>query len=479
MNIGFNSALSGLAVAQRQLDIASHNIANASTEGYSRQRVDQSEADPSGFTGSFNQDMSKGMVGTGVAIQQIGRIRDGFIDRQVRAETSPLGEATVKADTLKQVEDVFGEPNSNGLSVQMGKFFEGWHNLAGDPSNNALRTNLRQQGINLASGFQDLHQKLLALRQDVNDRIGTKVTEINTLSKQIAGLNHQIKAAIAAGQMPNDLLDKQDLLIEQLSQKVAVQVVTSPSTGGRNVYLNGQPLVGDEHHFDLNAVPTLANGFTTITYAPTGLNSNPTGGELKGLLDARDVTLSDTAPNGYIKQVNDLAAGLMASVNSQHTIGFGTTGITGQTFFDGTDASDMTVNAAITTDTALGPGLSVIAAAANDPGSLTGGVADNAIALNIAQLQNGKIMNGGTTTFDSNYKDMITQLGTEAQEANTKTTTQTTLVASVKARRDQVSGVSTDEEMANVVRFQKAYAASAKVITTLDQMLDVLLSIKT
>jgi flagellar hook-associated protein 1 FlgK len=477
MNIGFNSALSGLAVAQRQLDTASHNIANASTEGYSRQRVDQSAATPQGANGSFNSEAGKGAVGAGVAVQQIGRIRDQFIDRQVRAETSPLGEAQVKADTLRQVEDVFAEPSDTGLSTQMGKFFDGWHDLAGDPSNNALRTNLRQQGINLASSFQDLHQKLLSLRQDVNDRIGTKVTEINTLSKQIAGLNHQIKASIASGQNPNDLLDKQDLMIEQLSQKVAIQVVTSPTTGGRSVYINGQPLVGDEHSFDLKAVPNLANGFTTIAYAPTGLSANPTGGELKGLLDARDISLSDTAPNGFIKQVNDLAAGLMASVNAQHTIGFGTTGITGQTFFDGTDASDMTVNAAITTDTPLGPALSVIAAAANDPGSLTGGVADNAIAINIAQLRTGKIMNGGTATFDSNYKDMISQLGTEAQHANTQSATQTTLVNSVKQRRDQVSGVSTDEEMANVVRFQKAYAASAKVITTLDAMLDTLLSI--
>jgi flagellar hook-associated protein 1 FlgK len=477
MNVGFFTALSGLQAAQRQLDTASHNVSNADTPGYSRQRVEQTESEPMGAGGTFVQRAGAGMIGTGVTVSAIARIRDQFIDRQVRAESAPLGEANIKSDTLKQVEDVFGEPTDHGLSALMQNFFNSWHDLANDPSNDALRTNLRQQAINLANGFQEINGKLVALRQDVNDRIGTTVNDVNGITRQIARLNHEIKAALASGQRPNDLLDKQDLLLEQLSAKVQINVAESPSNGGRSVYMNGQPLVADEDQFDLSAVPTLLNGFYTVEYAPTAQGAQINSGELKGLLDSRDLILSDVQATGYIKQINDLASGLMASVNAQHMIGFGTTGVTGQTFFDGTDASDMVVNPNITNDTALARGLDVIAAAANDPGSLTGGVGDSAVAVQIAQLQNLKVMGGGMFTFDDFYKGVVTGLGVEAQEATRKADTQQVLVNSVKDRRDQVSGVSTDEEMANVVRFQKAYAASARILSTLSDMLDTLVNL--
>ncbi|MDB5095596.1 MAG: flagellar hook-associated protein FlgK [Cyanobacteria bacterium RYN_339] len=479
MNVGFFTALSGLQAAQRQLDTASHNVSNADTPGYSRQRVEQTESQPMGANGSFIAKAGAGMVGTGVTVTQIARIRDMFIDRQVRAESAPLGEANIKSDTLKQVEDVFGEPTDHGLSAQMQKFFDGWHDLANDPANDALRVNLRQQSVNLAAGFQEINGNLVALRQDVNDRIGTTCADINGMTRQIAQLNHEIKSAIAAGQRPNDLLDKQDLLIEQLSSKVQINVAESPSNGGRSVYINGQPLVSDEHQFDLQAVPTLLNGFFTVEYAPTGQGAQLAGGELKGLLDSRDLILSDTSATGYIKQINDLAAGLMASVNAIHMTGFGLRGITGETFFDGTDASDMVVNANILNDTQISRGLDVIAAAATDPGSVSSsaGVGDSSVAVAIAQLKNSKIMGGGTFSFDDYYKGVVTGLGVEAQEATRKASTQETLVASVKDRRDQVSGVSTDEEMANVVRFQKAYAASARILSTLSDMLDTLINL--
>lgn len=476
MSIGFYTAVSGLQAAQRQLDTASHNISNADTEGYSRQTVSLSAAQPQGATGSFVDNVGNGTVGRGVDIQSITRVRDQFIDNQVRAQSSDLGESTAKANMLGQVEDVFGEPSENGLGAQITQFFNNWQSLSGDPANKALRTNLRDQAEQLASTFQTLNTQLTDLAQQTNDQITSEVSDINTLTKQISQLNPEIAAATSAGQSPNDLLDQQDLLIEKLSSKIKIQVNTE-SDGSRNVYIGGQPLVTHGSNFQLSAVPSQLNGFTTIQYGPTGQAAPILGGELKGLVDTRDITLSSTNPQGFITQLNNLASGFMASVNAVHSIGFGPTGVTGQTFFDGTDASDIQVNANIVNDTALANGLDVIAAASNDPGSLTGGVGDGDIAVRIAQLAQGKIMDGGTNTFDTSYKNLIADVGTQAQLANKHVSTQTTLVSSIKERRDSTSGVSTDEEMADVVRFQKAYAASARVISTISEMMDILVNL--
>lgn len=478
MSIGFFSALSGLQAAQRQLDTASHNISNANTPGYSRQRVDQTAADPMGQTGTFNGQAGPGHIGTGVSIQDIARVRDQYIDGQLHQENAQLGESQIKSDTLNQVQDVFGEPSDTGLGAQVTAFFNSWHDLSQDPSNNALRTALRTKAENLAATFQDTNNKLVNMGQQMNDRISGEITDINKLTTSIASLNHEIKAALGAGQNPNDLQDKQDKMISDLSQKLNIQVATT-SEGAKSVYLNGQPLVDDENAYPLTAVPSQLNGFTTVKYGPTGQPITIGGGELKGLIDSRDVILSPTDPNGFLKQLNDMASGIMASVNAIHMVGFGPTGVTGQTFFDGTDASDMVVNANIVNDTALANGLDVIAAASNDPGSLTGGVSDSEVAIQIANLSNNKVMGGGTTTFDTYYKDMITALGTQAQDETTKNSNQQSVVSSIQQRIDQVSGVSTDEEMANVVRFQQAYSASAKVMTTLSEMMDTLINIKT
>lgn len=474
MNVGLFTAVKGLQVAQRQLDVAGHNVANADTPGYSRQRVDQTASTPQTILGGY---AGKGDLGLGVDISQIKRVKDQFIDRQLRAESAPLGEAQVKSSTLRQIEDIYNEPSDQGLQALMQRFFDSWQSLSQHPENAAMRIALRQNAVNLAAGFQEVSQKLQALRQDLNDRMASTVNDINSMTAQAASLNTQIKASISAGQNPNDLLDKQDLLFEQLSQQIKIQVVESPSSGTRSAYIGGQPLVADETAYTLSAVPVLLSGFTQLQYTPTGDPAVITGGALKGLVDSRDVILSDTLPQGNLTQLNDLANGMITAINALHTTGFGPTGVTTQNFFDGTDASDIVVNANILNDTVLANGLDVIAAAANDPTSLAGGVGDNAIAVAIAQLKNAKLMATGTLTFDDHFKGIIASVGTQAQEEMRKVDTQELLVASVKERRDQASGVSTDEEMANVIRFQKAYAASARILTAIDEMLDRLMNV--
>lgn len=474
MNIGMNAAVLGLLANQRALDVASHNVANANTPGYSRQRIDMVPTNPQGAGGFHSRWQGPGNVGTGVTVDQIKRVRDQFIDRQVREESSPLGEAHVTLDTMTQIEDIFGEPSESSLGSLMTRYWDAWHSLSNNPENMAVRTNLREVGVQLASVFQTLHGKLTNLRQDVNDRIATAVNDVNSTTRQIADLNREIAAVLASGQNPNDLQDQRDLLLEGLSEKIDIHVVEVPSTGALNVYIGGQPLVANDKSFDLAAVPRLLNGFFEVEYPQTGDTAAITGGSLKALLDARNVTLSDVNAGGFIYELNQLAQGVMASVNAAHSTGFGLDGTTGLNFFVGTDASDMEVEPAIAL---VSDGTILIAAAANDPGSLAGGPGDNGNALKIAQLRNQLLMSGGTATTDEFYKGLLTSAGVQGQEAERRLTTQETLLASVKERREQTSGVSTDEEMANVIRFQKAYAASARVLTAIDEMLEILVNV--
>jgi flagellar hook-associated protein 1 FlgK len=356
----------------------------------------------------------------------------------------------------------------------MTRYWDSWHTLSTNPENNAVRTNLRELGVQLSSVFQNTHSKLTNLRQDINDRIATAVNDINSVAKQVASLNGQISAVLASGQNPNDLQDQRDLLLEGLAMKVDIHVVEVPSSGALNVYIGGQPLVSGDHQFDLSANPKLINGFFEVEYAGTGGTAQITGGSLKALVDMRNTTLSDTDAGGFIYELNQLAQGIMSSVNAAHQTGFGLDGTTGLNFFVGTDASDMEVEPAIAL---VAGGTTLIAAAANDPGSLAGGPGDNGNALKIAQLRNKLLMGAGTTTVDDYYKGILTSAGVQGQEASRKVSTQESLLAAVKSRGEQVSGVSTDEEMANVIRYQKAYAASARVLSTIDEMLEILLNV--
>lgn len=475
MSVGLNAAVSGLMAAQRALDVASHNISNSDTPGYSRQTMQQDASAPLGAGGLFMRYGGVGQVGTGVSVTSITRVRNQYLDAQFRNQSAPLGEAQVTSDTLKQVQNIFDEPSNNGLASQLQQFWNGWQSLANNPEDLAVRTNLQSVSASLAGTFNDVFTKLTNLRQDVNDQIQSKVNDINTLTSQIASLNGQIIAGLNAGQNPNDLEDARDQAINQLSQKIGINVVQNPTSGALNVFLNGQPLVDEKSAFQLQAAPVLTNGFFQINYAPTGQQAQVGGGELNALLNLRNNTLSDTQPGGFISDLNGLCSNLMSAVNTIHTASFGLDGVTTLPFFTGTNAADIQVNPAIM---AQPDGIRLIAAATNDPGSLSGGPADNGAALKIADLQNQVQSALGNNTFDGYYQNIITSAGTQGQQSSNQLNTQQQLVQAITQQQQTVSGVNSDEEMANVVTAQKAYEAAARVMSTIDQMMQTLMNIQ-
>lgn len=482
MNIGLQTALKGLMAAQRQIDVAGHNLANADTEGYTRQRADQTASLPFTPPALHVGYQGAGQIGTGVQISQITRLRDQFIDRQLRTQSAIQGDASTRADKLEQIEVILQEPSERALNELMKQFFNGWQELSGHPESPALRINLREVAVNLAEGIQDLYDQLADLHDDMNAEMVTMVKEVNGISKQIASLNQQITASIAAGQNPNDLQDKRDLLLEQLSGKTDIQAILDPTTGAMNVYVGGQALVQDIRSYDLEA-DSSGGPDVVLRYAPNGAVADIRGGGLQGLMTSRDVYLSTTDLAGVPYKLNQLTQAIIDSVNGLHQAGSDLDGNAGEPFFlqdppGGASAgASIRVNPIFFGTGGAYPGdpiasLNQIAAA----GTPTNGVGDNRIALQIAQLQTTGIAAIGNFTFDGYFDATLTQVGAESQQQARKSALQTTLLGSIKDRQSQSAGVSTDEEMGNVIRFQKAYSASARMVSVIDQMLEQLMS---
>ena len=472
---GLNIGYKGLAAQQRALDITGHNVANANTEGYTRQDVIM-QASPA-------LKVLEGYVGTGVDVTEFRRIKDEFLDIQMRTENKALGEWEVKSNILNKLEVIFNEPSETSLRSVMDQFWEAWQVLSKNPEGVAARTTVMQRGVALANTFNHLDAQFCDLQADINKSIEVKVNEINSMARQIRDLNDQIIKAEASGQKANDLRDRRDLLLEQLSKNVAIDVVED-NLGAVNVTIGGKFLVSRteiaEIRFKDNFIdPTQAklewyDPFTDASQGPVRLN----GGILKGYVEMRDEVIVN-----YQTKISDLAATIAEEVNTLHQAGYGLDGSTGRDFFTKVNdsfafsAENIQVNQEIIAD------LNCLAAASElvpdpadpeaDPVAFQG---DGSNALLLAQLKNKLTMTDGLASFDDYYRSTVGQLGIQGQEAFQMVENRTSLVEQLINRRESVSGVSLDEEMTNMIRFQHAYTASARVINTMDEMLDVIVN---
>ncbi|MEB3196720.1 MAG: flagellar hook-associated protein FlgK [Candidatus Sericytochromatia bacterium] len=494
MNVGLYASVSGLLTAQRAIDVASHNIANAETEGFSRQRGDVSTAVSLSIA-------SVGNLGTGVKLDGIRRVRDELLDRQFRQEQATLGEMEVRAESLGKLEDLLGEPGEGSLSQQFNVYFESWQRLTTNPENTSFRLALRESALKLTQTFNQLSEDVENMRSDLNDRANSMVTDINTKASQVAELNRQIVATLVQGQSPNDLQDQRDLLIDQLTKLVKVQVVPIASSGAINVYLGNQRLVAGASHYPLDQTtidPT--KDTATIFFAGTKLAAPVEGGSLKALLELRNETLARITPDtgkpaGLLNRLDELANKLITDTNVLHQGGFGLEGSTGKDFFTGTrGAADITLNTDLLDSfdgVKFNYGYLAIGAAAQPPGDAGSGSSNNDMAQQISARRFAKVLTvvdpppgappeavpKATQSFEEYWQATVMTISVTTQSVTRTMKTQESLIGSVKERREAISAVSTDEEMANVIRYQKAYAASARMLTTIDEMLDTLLSI--
>ena len=455
-----NVARTALITQQKALDITANNIANVNTEGYSRQRLNMEQNEPVRYEG--------GTLGTGVrANRTIQRIYDRFLAGQIAGAASQQGRWDAQLETLEKAELMFDDASGYGLNGAMTEFWNSWQDVANNPSGYTERATLLANTENLTMVFNKLSRDLSQVQGDSDLSIKGAVDSINGLTSEIASLNLKI-AEVEAGNehSANAFRDQRDLKLNALSSLVDVNSFEDADGYLTIITANGHTLVDRTRSWDLTT-ETNANGFQDIFWeSSSGAQQNITGdlstGKLKGWIEARDVIIPE-----YLTRLDDMAVAMANAVNTQHNSGLDRNGDPGLDFFSPfTGASDITVNGLIVNDTNL------IAAAADTEG-VPGG---NSNAITVAEIQHRLLMSGGSATIDDFFNGLVSDVGWFVSQAKVNMDHQSTVSLQLATYREEVSGVSMDEEMVNMVQFQSAYNAAAKLVSTVDEMLEALIA---
>ncbi|MGN6871130.1 MAG: flagellar hook-associated protein FlgK [Solirubrobacteraceae bacterium] len=445
---GLNTALSGLEAAQAAIDTTGQNIANANTPGYSRQRVVETERDPLTIQTLSNVTGQGSQVGLGVDITTISRVRDQFLDSSYRNQNSQTSGNNTASTLLGQVQAALNEPSASGLSSALNQFWTAFSGLQNNPTNQGAMSAVLGAGKTVAENLNTLSDGLSTLESQVSSQFTTLTDAttgpVATDAKQIASLNQQISAAQTSGLNANTLLDQRDQLIDDLSQYSNVYV-TQQSNGMVNVSIGNAATAASKGTAD--ATP-LVNGATVdLADNITDANLSGSGGTLGSLLGLYDASTGKGKIADYATTLDGVANQLVSTVNSAIS-GADASGATAPAFFDptGTTAGTIAVNSSLSS--ASPP---YTAAEAGAVASLSGKAADQA------------------------YNAFVTQIGSDVQAANSAQQTSQSLLSAISNQRQSISGVSLDEEMTNLIQYQQAYQASARVMNAMDETLQTLI----
>ena len=427
-----HSAASGMSVSQKSIQTTSHNINNINTPGYSRQRVEQSAKSAYSNPG-YNSSMGPGQIGTGVQATDVIRIRNTFYDFQYRSETHNYGETSIKYQHYTNMEKIFNEPSDSAISASISDFFSSWQELSKNPNDTGAKDVVIQNAKYLATNISNVKEKLDKLSTQADKKLNDDISEINDMINQIRDLNKDIKLIEGSGKTPNDLMDKRDSVIDELSHKLNIE----------NAEV--QKLINQK----------LENG-TEVTLDELK-NIGDVSGEIQGSLDMID-KISE-----YTTDLKELAKGLTKGVNN---------------VMNGRDFDD---NNAQATDQQLfifndnsDPIIKANEDLVNNPKNL---IMTAQKAENMYKLKDAKItIDGEDITIGNYYNNIVQKLGNETKEVIRNESNQSKLLGEIDNLRLNVSGVSIDEEMVNLIQFQHSYNASAKVISTIDSLLDVVVN---
>ncbi len=502
---GLNIVVKGLFAQQRALDVTGHNIANVNTDGYSRQRAVMETARPMEVLGG------RGMLGSGALVQQIQGLRNEFLDIKFWGENTILGEWSTKSQLLGDVEMVFNEPSEAGLNTVIDRFFAALQDLSNGEraSDLTVRETVRQAAIAFTNNLNKMAIQFEKIQTDADFAIETRVSDINSYARQISELNGQIMKYELDGSNANDLRDKRNLLIDKLSS--IVDLKTFEDADGRfRVNIGGRLLVNHTNYNQLTLVErgeeyngveiekkndVDADGLHEILWED-GCEFSPRGGELRGLLDIRDSAGIDGIYRGvpyYMEQLNYFARTFAKAINDIHVTAYGLKG--GYEEDGGDQVLFFTDNIEIPSYTTDGDGvrkvrddLNITAknitiskeifedlnniAVASSYETVPG---DASKGLEMANLRHGKVFPEYGTPEDFS-KSVIAALGVDRQEAIRMEDNQSVLVDQTNILRMSVSNVSIDEEMSNMIRFQHSYNAAARLITAMDEMLEMMVN---
>lgn len=600
---GLTTAVSGIYANQIGIDTVGHNVTNASTDGYSRQRVNLVTTSPE----SLYTSSGRAQIGTGVDTQSITRTRDTFIDQQMWKESSSLGYGENTVDILGRIEGVFSISSKTGLQSVFDKFWDSWQTLSTNASDDGCRITVRQRGVEMVDAIQHAAQQLKDINNDINSSIELKVSSINQYLSEIGSLNKQIVNVESTGDHANDLRDRRDLLVDKMSKMIKLNC-SEDKYGNYTIQASGQLLVDGGNYVQLTTAKTMDTAAaednfglekTYVYVEGSSQRLNFSSGEIKGLIDARDDSNFGIA--AYLEKLNTMSKFLLKDFNELHNTGYDLNNNQGQNFFgqsatnystdwppsfaapgqgtwlsqlkvndslfgtngtsliaaktlaeikqsnanggrailtgnysysgtapqqfqvtitgmDGTKAGKVdgisctitTGNPPVTTTAAVTkvsgdpnrfeieyePGKKITIAMNNNAFTKSGdtytftpvqgnGIGDNAVKLAeglktgmrsadiFGQDYNSTLEDASLDTY---YGSVSGALGVQSQNAQRLSDNQTTLVKQITQWRESASGVNMDEEMTNMIRFQKGYSAAARVITTMDSMLDKLIN---
>ncbi|KAA3631834.1 MAG: flagellar hook-associated protein FlgK, partial [Calditrichaeota bacterium] len=399
--------------------------------------------------------------GTGVTVSDVDHIRDLFLTEQYRQESKSLGEWNYKQKIFSQVESLFNEPNDNTLSDHINEFWNAWDSFSQSPDSSSARDSLVSVTQQMTNGFHKLSQQLTDLRNAIDADMRNYTGEINQMTQQLAHLNREIQRMEVGNANANDLRDKRDLILDDLSQLVDINSHEN-ERGELVVYVGAMSIVNGNDAIPLENKVVNKNGQPTnqLVWQNTDIQLKNMSGELKAVFDSRDKII-----NSYKAQLDSLAQTMVEQVNALHSTGTTTDGSTGINFFNpnNSDAFSITINQEILND------LNNITA------STSGLESDNTLALQIADLRYQTVMVDDTTTMNDFYNSVVGRVGVETKSAISFAENYSLLVNQIESSRQSVQGVSLDEEMTNMIKYQQAYDAAARVITTMDQALDTVI----
>jgi flagellar hook-associated protein 1 FlgK len=448
---------SALIAHQQAINVAGNNIANVNTPGYSRQRLVLTSGEP--------QYSSIGPIGNGLKAVKVERVYDRFIGHQMSQENQALGRWTAEKQVLQGVEIIFDESGAFGFNQALDEYFNAWQDLSMKPTGMNERQVLISRGETLAVSLNQKYANLQSAQVSIDTDIRGAVDTINQLSAQIADLNKKIVETETSKYTANEYRDQRDLALKQLSELIDINSFED-GLGAAKVTLNGgRSLIDGQEYHPLSTRIDATSGLVEVHWVQddttsVDISNNIAGGKIYGWLETRDQTIQD-----YMDRLDELAAEIIQEVNDVHSVGYGLDGSTGNDFFTGTDASDIAVNTALVNDSNL------IAAAA-DINSLPG---DSSNAVIIANLQNKTVLNGDTATMGEFYNSLVSDVGNEVLQIGAYYNHQADMITQLENYRESISGVSLDEEMINLVKFQGAYDASAKLISTTDELIQTVL----
>lgn len=451
---GLLSSLSAAAralEAQRYgLDVTGQNIANVNTAGYVRRVVDLETVPASGTADGIG----------GVDVAGVRAIRDRLLERRLQMERPAEHREAAIAQSLSSVEVVIGRAGAS-LDAQMDTFFQWASQLAADPTSTTTRHEFVAAGERLASAFSEMAGRLGTAQRNANDNVVGSIDEANSLLTQLAALNANIAKAGAAGATSAALVDRQKVLLDQLTTVLDVDVIERADGGVDITTSSGRALVLGTDAFTFGQTRVGPSGFTELTYDGQVISAEITGGTLGGYLHVRDTLMP-----AYLADLDTLASSIVDEVNALHTAGYDAAGNPGGVFFTVTagqsSAATMRVSAAVSADPQK------VAAA----GAAVSG--DNQTARALAALRDADVLGGGS--FSDAWAKLVYRVGSDAQAAQQEMTSRQELVRQVEALYEAVSGVSLDEEAMTMMRFQRAYEANARFFQAIDQAIETLMN---